>query len=212
MISTEAVAELREITATATEWRVGAAVTLTVIEVKLAGEYPALGDMLRVFGSRQIRNRATMGGNLVTASPIGDSAPLLLSLDASVVLASESGERTLPLSQFFVSYRQTALQKDEVLKTIIIPRGGAAPGLTRQAAWYKVSKRREMDISTVAAAFVVDLDAQNVIRHARLGYGGRRKHSGGSARRACRSGQYEHGRNHHRGNADVFRQRRDQRL
>ena len=172
LISTEAVAELREIKSTATEWHIGGAVTLTVIKDKLGAEFPMLNDMLRVFGSRQIRNRATMGGNLVTASPIGDSAPCLLALDASVVLASEKNERVLPIGEFFRAYRKTALQAGEVLKTIIIPRGISAAGLTRKAAWFKVSKRREMDISTVAGAFVVDLDSQNVIRHARLGYGG----------------------------------------
>ena len=101
-----------------------------------------LGDMLRVFGSRQIRNRATMGGNIVTASPIGDSAPVLLALDAKVVLASAVGERVLPVGDFFVSYRKTVLQPDEVLKAIIIPRGASSPGLTRKTAWLKVSKRR----------------------------------------------------------------------
>jgi xanthine dehydrogenase molybdopterin binding subunit/xanthine dehydrogenase small subunit len=172
LISTEAVAELKEIKSTAAEWCIGAAVTLTEIEDKLGEEFPMLGDMLQVFGSRQIRNRATMGGNIVTASPIGDSAPCLLALEAKVVLASAGGERTLPISEFFVAYRKTALQLGEVLKTIIIPRGGSAPHLTRKTAWFKVSKRREMDISTVAGAFVVDVDAQNIIRHVRLGYGG----------------------------------------
>ena len=184
LISTEAVAELKEIKSTDTEWHLGAAVTLTEIEDRLGGEFPALGDMLRVFGSRQIRNRATMGGNIVTASPIGDSAPVLLALDAKVVLASLPGgrgagippaplsERTLPISEFFVSYRKTALQPDEVLKSIIIPRGVSAPGRARKSAWFKVSKRREMDISTVAGCFTVDLDAQNLVRQVRLGFGG----------------------------------------
>lgn len=172
LISTEAVAELKEIKSTASEWHIGGAVTLTVIKDLLGAEFPVLNDMLRVFGSRQIRNRATMGGNIVTASPIGDSAPVLLALEAQVVLASEVGDRTLPIGEFFLAYRKTALQPDEVLKSIIIPRGGAAPGLTRQAAWYKVSKRREMDISTVAGCFTVDLDGQNVVRQVRLAYGG----------------------------------------
>jgi xanthine dehydrogenase molybdopterin binding subunit/xanthine dehydrogenase small subunit len=172
LISTEAVVELKEITSTASEWRIGAAVTLTEIEDKLGEEFPMLGDMLRVFGSRQIRNRATMGGNIVTASPIGDSAPCLLALEAKVVLASAAAERTLPVSEFFVAYRKTALQPGEVLKAINIPRGVSASGLTRKMAWLKVSKRREMDISTVAGAFVVDLDSQNIVRHVRLGYGG----------------------------------------
>jgi xanthine dehydrogenase molybdopterin binding subunit/xanthine dehydrogenase small subunit len=172
LISVEGVAELREITGTGTEWRIGAAATLTQIEEKLAAEYPALADMLRVFGSRQIRNRATMGGNLATASPIGDSAPVLLALDARVVLASVEGERALPIDQFFIAYRQTALRPGEILKTILLPRGPSAPGLARKSAWFKVSKRREMDISTVAACFTVDLDAGGVVRHVRLAYGG----------------------------------------
>jgi xanthine dehydrogenase molybdopterin binding subunit len=161
----------------------------------MAAEYPVLADMLRVFGSRQVRNRATMGGNLVTASPIGDSAPLLLALDAKVVLVSlqsrtglspvlsspegETGEtpvllneRTLPIHDFFVAYRKTALRPSEILKTILVPRSPARPGSTHRCAWYKVSKRREMDISTVAACFAVDLEVEGVIRHARLAYGG----------------------------------------
>lgn len=179
LVSVEAVPELKEIQCTDAEWRIGAAVTLTQIEEQMAREYPVLADMLRVFGSRLIRNRATLGGNLVTASPIGDSAPLLLALDAQVVLVSlQSGtpallsERTLPLHEFFVSYRKTALRPGEILKAIIVPRGESQPDVTRKCAWYKVSKRREMDISTVAACFTLDVDSRGVIRQARLGYGG----------------------------------------
>ena len=208
LLSVEAVPELKKIERTDTEWRIGAAATLTEIEEQMADEFPVLANMLRAFGSRQIRNRATMGGNLVTASPIGDSAPLLLALNASVVLASlESragvppappstelraavppapppqssraqasplpppSERSLPINEFFVAYRKTALRPGEILKTILVPRF-AQTGLTRKCAWYKVSKRREMDISTVAACFTVDLDARGVVRHARLAYGG----------------------------------------
>ncbi|MGA2177754.1 MAG: xanthine dehydrogenase molybdopterin binding subunit [Verrucomicrobiota bacterium] len=172
LVSVEAVPELREIKATAAEWHLGAAATVTQIEEALAGEFPAVGDMLRVFGSRQIRNRATLGGNLATASPIGDSAPLLLACDARVVLASLAGERVLPLHQFFASYRKTALQPGEVLKSIVLPRGPSEAGLIRHSRWLKVSRRREVDISIVAGCFVVDVDRRNIIRHARLAYGG----------------------------------------
>jgi xanthine dehydrogenase molybdopterin binding subunit/xanthine dehydrogenase small subunit len=170
LISTEAVPELTAINSTETEWHIGAAVTLTRIDESLGEEYPELREMLLVFGSRQIRNRATMGGNIVTASPIGDSAPVLLSLDAQVVLASPAGERQLPIEQFFVGYRKTALQPGEILKTIILPR--ISTSLTSKRRYYKVSKRREMDISTVAGAFHLQLDSDNRIIHARLAFGG----------------------------------------
>jgi xanthine dehydrogenase molybdopterin binding subunit/xanthine dehydrogenase small subunit len=187
LISVEGVPELKELSSTDAEWRIGAAVTLTQIEEKMVMEFPALGKMLRVFGSRQIRNRATMGGNIITASPIGDSAPVLMALDAKVVLVSlsETGlaERTLPISDFFVSYRKTALQPGEILRTIIVPRFPSEPGLTRRCEWYKVSKRREMDISTVAACLAVDLSKDGLVHEARLAYGG----VAAMSARACRT-------------------------
>jgi xanthine dehydrogenase molybdopterin binding subunit/xanthine dehydrogenase small subunit len=170
LISLEAIQELTAITATDTEWHVGAATTLTRLDETLGDEYPELREMLLVFGSRQIRNRATLGGNLVTASPIGDSAPVLLALDARVVLASANGERALPMEEFFVSYRKTALLAGEILKSVIVPRFGRETKSIRR--FYKVSKRREMDISAVAGVFAIQLAEDGSITHARLAYGG----------------------------------------
>ncbi len=170
LISLEAVSELNEISSTETEWLIGAATTLTKLDDLLGAEFPVIREMLSVFGSRQIRNRATLGGNLVTASPIGDSAPVLLALEAGVVLVSATGERVLPLDQFFVAYRQTALQPGEILKSILIPR--PASGVQVESRFYKVSKRREMDISTVAACFAVTLNDDKTITNALLAYGG----------------------------------------
>jgi xanthine dehydrogenase molybdopterin binding subunit/xanthine dehydrogenase small subunit len=170
LISVEAIPDLVKIRSTSNEWQIGAAVTLTRIDEALGREFPEIADMLRWFGSRQIRNRATMGGNIVTASPIGDSAPVLMALQASVVLASATGERTLPIDDFFVAYRKTALSPDEILKSIVIPR------LPRDARthrrFYKVSKRREMDISTVAGCFSIQLDDAETISNVRLAFGG----------------------------------------
>jgi len=171
LISTEAVWELTKIESTPEAWHLGAAATLTCIEEALDGEFPSIAKMLRVFAARQIRNRATLGGNLVTASPIGDSAPVLLTLDASVVLASPAGARMVALADFFTGYRQTVLQVDEVLHRIVVPRT-IGDGLTRKVDFLKVSKRRELDISIVAAAFCVDLDQDGIVRRARLAYGG----------------------------------------
>lgn len=173
LVSTEGVPELRGVEKGSTHWRIGGAVTLTTLEEALSGEYPMLDKMFSVFASRQIRSRATLAGNLVTASPIGDMAPLFLALDAEVVLENASRSRTIPLAEFFVGYRKTALAPDEIVRAILLPRNlPPSPGVSRKMDSFKVSKRRELDISITAAGFVVDVDAGGTIVHARLGYGG----------------------------------------
>ncbi len=167
LISTEAVPELTHIVETPTAWRVGAGATLTNIEQAMGAEYPSLQKMLAVYASRQIRSRATLGGNLATASPIGDSAPLLLTLDATLLLSSANGDRTVALRDFFTGYRKTLLQAGEIIREIIVPRVGAG-----RSDYFKVSKRREMDISIVAAAFRVECDAAGVVTLARFAFGG----------------------------------------
>ncbi len=147
VVSLDDCAELKRCERTAGGWRIGAGATLTEVEDFLAGEIPIFDEMLRWFASRQIRNRATLGGNLVTGSPIGDSAPVLLALGASVELASVRGTRVVELQEFFLGYRQTALALDEVMTAVMVPRGEGG-------AFFKVSKRQEMDISIVSAAFV----------------------------------------------------------
>ncbi len=169
-ISLEAIPELTTLEQTESEWRIGASVNLTMLLDRLGAEFPPIKEMLWWFGSRQIRNRATMGGNLVTASPIGDSAPVLLTYDTKLVLASAKGERTIPLEEFFIAYRKTALQPGEILKTIVLPHGDNGDKARRR--FYKVSRRREMDISTVSGCFAIELDSNQIVRRARLAYGG----------------------------------------
>ncbi|MEO8877556.1 MAG: xanthine dehydrogenase molybdopterin binding subunit, partial [Polyangiaceae bacterium] len=170
LISTEGVAELAEIEEQDGVWRIGGAVTLTAIEERIGREFPMLQKMLSVFASRQIRSRATLAGNLVTASPIGDMAPVMLALDAELELESAArGLRRFPLSEFFVSYRKTTLQPDEILRAILLPRRASGRYISDS---FKVSKRRELDISIVAAAFCVELGANDIVRSARLAYGG----------------------------------------
>ncbi|MFT3693562.1 MAG: xanthine dehydrogenase molybdopterin binding subunit [Kofleriaceae bacterium] len=168
LIATDGVPELTRIRKTSDALIVGGAASLTALEESLGGEFPAIHKMLLVFASRPIRNRASLAGNLVTASPIGDMAPVLLSLDASVRLLGPRGERDVPLAEFFTAYRKTVLAKDEVVLEIVIPRIPAG----RIADSFKVSKRRELDIAIVSAGFVIERDAAGIVTHARLAYGG----------------------------------------
>jgi xanthine dehydrogenase molybdopterin binding subunit/xanthine dehydrogenase small subunit len=169
LISLEGIPELQELQIAPTEIRIGGAVSLTRFWESIGDRFRPFSTMLRWFGSRQIRNRATLGGNLVTASPIGDSAPVLLAHDADVILLSANGERQMPLSEFFISYRKTALRAGEILAKVVIPVPDASLNF---AQFYKVSRRREMDISTVSACFRIVLDSVGAVREARIAYGG----------------------------------------
>jgi xanthine dehydrogenase molybdopterin binding subunit/xanthine dehydrogenase small subunit len=169
LIGTDGVRELARIEKDERVWKVGGGATLTQLEEALAGEYPMIDKMLWAFASRQIRNRATLAGNIVTASPIGDMAPILLALDAEVVLAKKGGERTVAIADFFTGYRKTVLAPDEIVRWVVFPRN--ARSAARKMETYKVSKRRELDISITSAAFVVDV-ADDHVTHVRLAYGG----------------------------------------
>jgi xanthine dehydrogenase small subunit len=166
LISLEAIEELHEFRESESEVQIGAGLTLSELG-QASRPVPLLDEWLPLFASPLIRNRATLGGNLATASPIGDAAPLLLALDAHVRIAGMRGERTLPLDRFFLGYRKTALEAGELLVSIVIPKP-----LPAMARFYKASKRRMDDISTVAACFAVELDAGGRVRRARLAYGG----------------------------------------
>ena len=101
MIALEAVAELHQLAQTEDAVVIGAAVPLSHIEDRLRGVFPSLDEMLHWFAARQVRNRATLGGNLGTASPIGDLPPVLLALEATIQVASIEGQREIPIADFF---------------------------------------------------------------------------------------------------------------
>ncbi|WP_159615246.1 xanthine dehydrogenase small subunit [Arthrobacter zhaoguopingii] len=145
---------------------IGTALTLSEVERGLAGRVPLLNQLFPQFASRLIRNAATLGGNLATGSPIGDTAPALLALDASVVLASVGGEREVPLAEYFTGYRQSVRRPGELLRAVHLP----LP-LAETTAFYKVAKRRFDDISSVAVAFALRLEG-GVITAARIGMNG----------------------------------------
>jgi xanthine dehydrogenase small subunit len=171
LLSLEALPELRGFSLAERELNIGAGFELAALEERLAHEHggllPIMEQLLPLFSSRLIRNRATLGGSLGTASPIGDSAPVLLALDAELTLASRAGERRLPLAEFFAGYRKTQLAPRELIRSVHIPLP-AAP-LQR---FYKVSKRVLDDISTVAGAFTLALDGAGKVAKLRAAYGG----------------------------------------
>jgi xanthine dehydrogenase small subunit len=171
LVALDAIPELRVFAALPGEFVFGAALPLSQIEERLRADHPgeaaALETLLPLFSSRLIRNRATLGGNLATASPIGDSPPVLLSLDAEVTLASRAGERRVALSGFFLDYRKTVMAPGEVIVSVHVPR--PPPKVQR---FYKVSKRVMDDISTVAAGFALDLGRDGSVERLRAAYGG----------------------------------------
>jgi xanthine dehydrogenase small subunit len=167
LVSVEAIDELLVFHETPHRVRIGAALPLSEMGRRWIAAPPVIHEWLTLFASPPIRNRATLGGNLATASPIGDAAPLLLALDAQIELAGAQGRRTIPLSEFFLAYRRTALAHDELIVAVEIPK--PLPSLVR---FYKVAKRRADDISTVALGVALDLDAAARVRRARFAFGG----------------------------------------
>jgi xanthine dehydrogenase small subunit len=167
LVSVEAIPEMRGVVDGRDRVRIGAAASLTDIGLLWRDAPAVVADWLTLFASPPIRNRATLGGNLATASPIGDSAPLLLALDASVEIAGPGGRRTTALADFFTAYRRTVLERGEILTAIEVPK--PYPEIVR---FYKIAKRPMDDISTVAAAMALDRDTAGRIRRARFAFGG----------------------------------------
>lgn len=129
--------------------------------------FAPFGALLARLGSRQIRGLGTLGGNLGTASPIGDALPPLVALGATVRAASLRGARDLPVEEFLTGYRRNALAPDEVIVSVVLPRPPAAALF----ACEKISKRHDQDIATVGAAMLVEV-ADGVVAQARLAFGG----------------------------------------
>ncbi len=167
VIAVEHVAELGTITERDGVLSIGAGVTYEDAFAPLVRHWPAFGPLLLRLGSRQIRNRGTVGGNVANASPIGDMPPALIALDATLVLQGSDGARRIEAASFFRGYRQTALAPGEFLARIDIP----LPRDGETFAIYKVSKRMDQDISAVCGAFRLRLwDGR--VADIRIGYGG----------------------------------------
>ncbi len=167
VIALDHIPELRTISRTEDRLEIGACVPYEDALEALVHDWPGMEDMLRRLGSRQIRHRGTIGGNLGTASPIGDMAPSLLALDAEIVLAGPEGMRTVALGTYFTGYRRTLLRPDELIARIDIPL--PKPGEHLHVS--KITKRRDEDISSVCAAFLIRIENGIVVTF-RTGFGG----------------------------------------
>lgn len=154
--------DLTGVTAAAKEVRIGAATTYAALLASplVRERFPALHACCREVGALQIQARGTLGGNVVTSSPVGDTLPVLLALDAELELASPRGVRRLPYPQFLTGYRKTALAPDELLSAVLLPL--PAPG-TRQF-WRKVGTRRAQAISKVMVAGAARLEGGRLTR------------------------------------------------
>lgn len=167
IIWTGGVPELTRIERDASTVTFGAGVTYSMALPVIDELYPSFAALIRRIGSRQIRNLGTLGGNVCNASPIGDTPPCLIALDATFIARSRRGARDIPADDFFVGYRKTALAQDEILEAIRLPR----PAEHKVFRAYKISKRFDQDISAVIGAFALTI-RDGTVEQARIAYGG----------------------------------------
>ena len=166
IISLNSVKELKFVKKNKNYIEVGAGVSLYDFQNIIKSYYLDFYNILKRYGSVQIRNVGTVSGNIVTASPIGDTLPLLLSLDAVIKIQTKDTLKIIPLDQFFISYRKTKLKKGDFVYSVKIP-------INKKNYFkaYKISKRFDDDISTVCASFNL-LIKKNKIVKAKIAYGG----------------------------------------
>ncbi|MCF8466373.1 MAG: xanthine dehydrogenase small subunit [Sneathiella sp.] len=146
---------------------IGAGVTYSDVWDTLTRHYPDFGELIRRIASTQIRNSGTIGGNIANGSPIGDTPPALIVLEATLRLRSKSGHRDAPLEDFFIGYGKQDLRSGEFVEAVLLP----LPRKDSRFATYKISKRFDQDISAVCAAFHLTLDSGKVDT-IRICYGG----------------------------------------
>ncbi|GKX34487.1 MAG: xanthine dehydrogenase small subunit [Rhizobiaceae bacterium MnEN-MB40S] len=159
--------ELKQITETSEGLTLGAGVTYSDAFEAIVERYPAMRGFWERIGGEQVRNMGTVGGNIANGSPIGDTPPPLIALSAHVTLRKGASERTLPLEDFFIDYGKQDRQPGEFVSAVHIP----ALDASRIFAAYKISKRRDEDISAVCGAFNVKIESGRV-SDVRIAFGG----------------------------------------
>ncbi|MQQ09026.1 xanthine dehydrogenase small subunit [Epibacterium sp. SM1979] len=165
VIFLEGCADLKQISETDSAFTFGAMVDLNRTRKALEPHYPSLGEMLRRFASQQVRNAATLGGNIANGSPIGDSPPPLIALGATLTLRHGDRRRQIPLQDFFLDYGKQDRAPGEFVETITVPKQADSLRV------YKLSKRFDQDISAVLGAFNITVQDQ-IITDARIAFGG----------------------------------------
>ena len=151
VVDLSGIAELRRLApSNGAPLEIGPLVTARALECDagVRAGYPALAESAALVGSVQVRNLATVGGNLCNAAPSADMAPPLLALDAEAVIAGRRGRRAVPLAEFFLGVRRTVLAPDELLVDIRLPRPGPRSG----GSYLRHTPRRELDIAVVGVA------------------------------------------------------------
>lgn len=159
--------ELRQVVETGSSLRLGAGASYSEAEAALARAFPHLLPYWRRIAGWQVRNMGTVGGNIANGSPIGDTPPVFIALGAKLHLRSAAGVRELPLENFFIDYGEQDLRAGEFVEAVELPFADVG---VHQAA-YKVSKRRDEDITAVAAGFAVRVEG-GMIAAARIAFGG----------------------------------------
>jgi xanthine dehydrogenase small subunit len=159
--------ELQQIVENEEYWEIGAGVSVEHIRLAFGNKFSSFRKMLDVFGSQQIRNVATLGGNLGSGSPIGDSLPVLMAHQAELLIESKGEKRTEKLEDYLLGYRKTSLMPNEIITKVLLP-------LEENKIFWsqKVSKRRDLDISTVSAGFALKLAENQKVQSIILAYGG----------------------------------------
>ena len=160
-----ACADLQRIERDGDRLRIGAGVTIAALRKAVAGTHPAFAELLRRFASEQVRQAATVGGNIANGSPIGDTPPALIAMGALLHLRKGETRREIPLEDFFLDYGKQDRAKGEFVEAVTIP--ASVPGL----ACYKLSKRFDQDISAVCGCLSITVEGGK-IANARIAFGG----------------------------------------
>ncbi|CAM5522996.1 xanthine dehydrogenase small subunit [Aquamicrobium terrae] len=147
---------------------IGAGVTYTEAFATLSQHIPALGMLIARIGGGQVRNMGTIGGNIANGSPIGDTPPPLIALGARLTLRKGNARRTIPLEEFFIAYGKQDRQPGEFVESVAVP----VPAAGEKFAVYKISKRRDEDITATLGAFLMKLAADGTVASVRIAYGG----------------------------------------